>query len=340
MDIGARLALMAAHEAMQHAGLDGPLPDARRVGVVLGSSRGPSQKWEEAYQLLRGGQRVRPTMAATTTLAGGPGVICQATGARGPAWLVAAACASGAYALAQSAEQILLGNADIMLAGGADDALHTVVVEGLRSAKVLAHGSGGPEELCRPFGSGRTGLVPGNGAGMLVLESLSSAQRRGATPLAVLSGWGLLTEPAGMAGINASGLARTMTRALHVAGLQPPDIGYIHTHGTGTVANDSAEAAAITTVFGSHIPPCCGTKPVTGHCLGATAAMEAIMAIKSLQEGVLAPSPKWVRRDPQISLPEAGAHPVPGLAHALANAAAFWGFQSSIIFSRWQQGNP
>ncbi len=337
LDPGAQFALEAAHQAARQARLLAGVPDNTRLGVICGTSRGPKQKWEEAHALLRAGRRVKPTMAATMTLAAAAGALAQVLGARGPSWMVGAACASGAFAIAAAAEQIALGHADIMLAGGADEALNAIVFAGLEAAGVLAHGSDDAKSLCRPFCQDRTGLVPGKGAGMLVLESLSSAERRGVTPLAVLSGWGLGMDPEGLAGMTAkgAGLQRTMRAALSLAGLEPRDIGYINAHGTGTQTNDAAEAAAITAVFGPVTPPCSSSKSVTGHCLGATPALEAILCLEALRRRALPPAYPCNGIDSACaSLSFSNGGEADGLRHTLSNSTAFWGFQASLLFSR------
>ncbi|MES2707506.1 MAG: beta-ketoacyl synthase N-terminal-like domain-containing protein [Verrucomicrobiota bacterium] len=360
LDPGGKMALWAAFSAARQAGIlenQGNPPDRRRLGIICGSSRGPMRKWEEAHELLRTGRRMKATLAATTTLASASGALAQVLEARGPSWAVSAACASGAFAMAAAAEQIALGNADVMLAGGADQGLNAVVCGGLTAAGVMARGRENAAELCRPFRFDRTGLVPGDGAGMVVLESLSSARRRGVLPLAVLSGWGLGMDPEGLAGMNAggAGLQRTMSGALALAGLQPDDIGYLNAHGTGTVTNDAAEAAAIAAVFGPGMPPCSSSKSITGHCLGATPALEAILCIEALRRHALPPAfpaeaeteanPEHdgtgvgVRGresgDPARRIRLSRGGPCGGLRHTLSNSAGFWGFQASLILSRW-----
>ncbi len=340
VDAGARFALHAAWQATVQAGVfarEGAVL-ADRLGVICGTSRGPLEKWEEASQQVRAGRRLKPTLAATTTLAAGPGAIAQVLGAHGPSWVVSAACASGAYAMAAAAEQLLLGHADVMLAGGADEALQAVVVAGLEAAGVLAGGDRMPAERCRPFCEDRTGLVPGNGAGMVVMERLSTARRRGAEPLARLSGWSVAMDPAGLAGMHptGAGVQRTMRGAMAMAGLEPQEIGYINAHGTGTVTNDAAEAAAILAVFGGRTPPVSASKSITGHCLGATPALEAVLCVEALRRGGLPPAWPEKTADPACAgllLSPGGS--APELRHALSNSAAFWGFHASLIFSRW-----
>lgn len=356
------MALWAAYAATRQAGIleeRENSPDRLRLGVICGSSRGPMRKWEEAHGLLHAGRRMKATLAATTTLAAASGALAQVLEARGPSWSVSAACASGAFALAAAAEQIALGHADVMLAGGADQSLNAVVCSGLTAAGVMARGRENAAELCRPFCSDRTGLVPGDGAGMLVLESLSSARRRGVTPLAVLSGWGLGMDPEGLAGMDpgGAGLRRTMSGALALAGLQPGGIGYLNAHGTGTVTNDAAEAAAIAAVFGPEMPPCSSSKSITGHCLGATPALEAILCIEALRRRTLPPAfPVEAEEKARHGGSDGDAHaggaeshdpargirlsrggPCAGLRHTLSNSAGFWGFQASLILTRWDE---
>ncbi len=338
VDAGAQYALHAGRQAAEAAGLfSNPVP-AERLGLICGTSRGPMAKWEEAAALLRTGRRMKPTLAATTTLAAGAGALVQAMGARGPSWVVSTACVSGAYAIAAAAEQILLGHADVMLAGGADEALHAVVLAGLEAAGVLAGGGSDPATRCRPFGEGRSGLVPGSGSGMLVLESLSSARRRGVEPLAFLAGWAVGMDPEGLAGMHpqGAGLQRTMRGALAMAGLMPEDIGYLNAHGTGTLTNDAAEAAAIAAVFGPDTPPVSSTKSITGHCLGATPGMEATLCVEGLRRHELPPAFPAATTDPSCAmLMFSPGGRVPELRHVLSNSAAFWGFHASLIFSRW-----
>jgi len=339
VDAGTQYALHAGRQAAEAAGLFDKPVALERLGVICGTSRGPLAKWEEASQLLRTGRRMKPTLAATTTLAAGVGALVQVLDVQGPSWVVSAACASGAYAIAAAAEQILLGHAGVMLAGGSDESLNAVVIAGLEAAGVLAGGDGDPASRCRPFGEGRTGLVPGSGAGMLVLELLSSARRRGVKPLAALSGWSVGMDPAGLAGMHPQGvgLQRTMRGALAMAGLEPENIGYINAHGTGTITNDAAEAAAISAVFGPRTPPVSSSKSIIGHCLGATPALEGVISVEALRRGVLPPAFPGKTTDPLcigLTFSQGGA--TPELKHVLSNSAAFWGFHASLIFSRWE----
>jgi 3-oxoacyl-(acyl-carrier-protein) synthase len=328
LDNSSRWALEAAHMAVSMANLH---PDPLRTGVITGSSRGPIRKSLEAASLLHANLPLRPTMGPATTLAAPTGAITHALNARGPSWSVSAACASGAFAIAAAAEQIALGNADAMIAGGTDDALHPLVTASLSAAGVLSHSA------CRPFLPDRNGLIPGSGAAMLVLESLSSATRRGTTPLATLRGWSLLSAPEGMASIHpeGDGLQRAIHAALRSANLPASAVGLILAHGTGTTANDAAEAAALRASFPSP-PPLVASKPITGHCLGATPVMEAILAIESLRHNLRPPSPLQGPTAPDCHhlLFSSGNPFPPDQPLALSLAAAFWGFHAALLFSR------
>lgn len=337
LELGGQLALAAGFQAVSQAGLtDSESFEPDRCGVIIGSSRGPKGKWEEIQEQLRTGRRLKPTAVAASTLGASAGALAQMLGARGPSWLVSTACASGAYALIQAAEQIALGNADVMVVGGADDVFSEAVLTGLHYTGVLARNDGPAEERCRPFCSDRTGFVPGSGAGMFVMESAAHARKRGAIPLAIFSGWSALFAPEGLAGIasDGTGLVRVMTGALEMAGLDPEEIGYVNAHGTGTPANDIAEAAAIHSVFRDNLPPCSSSKPITGHCLGATPALEAILCVEALRRQRLPPAFPIEPVDPRCSVHLSAGGAAPGLRHLLSNSAAFWGFHASLIFSR------
>jgi 3-oxoacyl-(acyl-carrier-protein) synthase len=325
MDPSGQLALQATAEAVAQAALE--VSDGLRCGVILGSSRGPIEKWAEAHAA---GPRLRPSIAAATTLGSATGAVAHALGAHGPTWLVSTACASGASAIAQAAEQIRLGHADVMIAGGADAPLHDDVLAGLRAAGVLADATRPLHEQCRPFCYDRSGLVPGSGAGIMVLESAHHAAQRGARVLGCLEGWGQTMEPAGLLGIEAGGLG--MQRALRMAlgSLPQAEIDLVHCHGTGTIANDAAEAAALRKFFAGSPPTCVATKAITGHCFGATAAMEAIVSLMALQQK------RWPRMSPRGELPGlryADGSAAPALRQVMTHAAGFWGFHVALRFS-------
>jgi 3-oxoacyl-[acyl-carrier-protein] synthase II len=256
---------------------------------------------------------------------------------------LSATCASGAVAISYAAEQLLLGHAEVMLAGGADAVRNGLVFPGMAGAGLLgSHAEAG--RVCRPFEASRNGLLLGEGAGFLVLERASHAAARGARPLARLAGWGqTMHDGAGKTGLSEDGgaLAGAMRRALTMAGIESPaaggwEVGYVNAHGTGTPLNDRAEVAALRTVFGDRLPPVSSTKPVTGHCLGATPVMEAVVAMAALAGGWLPPQPECQEVDPglaPLAVPrEAGLALGEGLA--MSNSLGFWGYHASLIFGR------
>ena len=229
-DRSVQLALSAAVEAADQAGISGGMGT---VAVIAGTSRGPQQHWDVARAELDSGRRLRPTMAATGTIACLSGLLAQQLGATGPGFTVSATCSSGAVAIALAAQQLLLGEADAVVAGGSDAPVHPLVLRGLESAGMLG-------SACRPFDARRDGLVIGEGAGFLVLERERDARRRGATVLARLEGWATGVDGLGRTGIreDGSGLVDVLGRALGVAGIQAREVGYINAHGTATELND------------------------------------------------------------------------------------------------------
>jgi len=337
MDRSVQLAWLAAQQALQIAGLDQG-HDGLSMGVITGSSRGPLGKVAEGYERLKQ-RRYPPSLSADCTFAALSGALAQTLEVAGPSVTVSATCASGAYAIAFAAEQILLGKADIFLVGAAEAPLVPTVLAQLDAAGVLGSH---PEaaQTCRPFDRTRNGLCLGEGGGFLVLESAATASRRGVTPLARLSGWGLCVDDSGRAGVNEAGggLIEAATRALHAAGLRPADIDYVNTHGTGTHLNDVAEARALRRLFGNHADslPCSSTKPITGHCLGATPALEAVITIEALRRGVIPPTANCHQPDPAcpINMQPDGARPA-DLRHAMTNSLGFWGYHASLIFSKF-----
>jgi len=337
MDVGTQMAAIAALEAASSAGLDSASPS--RIGVVTGTSRGPMRKWIEAEQRHQSGRRMLPSLSAHSTVSCTSGLIAQELGAGGPSMTLSATCASAAVAIATAAEQILLGKADIVLAGGADRGTDQLVVEQMRSARVLGSHLEDPSLACRPFDRDRTGMVLGDGAGFLVLESAASAAARGAVPMGMLRGWASATGSAGRSAVEADGsvLAGVLQEALALAEASPSEVGYINAHGTGTTLNDLGEVAAYRRVLGRHASTCpiSSTKPVTGHCLGATGALEALLCLKALQHGLAPPTAGLTNPDPKF----AGLRLVQNEAVSLAGkfavscSSGFWSKHAALVFS-------
>jgi 3-oxoacyl-(acyl-carrier-protein) synthase len=336
MDRAAQFALASAGQAWQQAGLDHGSLSPERVGVALGTSRGPVEKRGLATDTTHL-PRILPSFAANCTIGSFNGALSQFFAIYGPSFTVSATCSSAAAAIALGAEQILLGLADVMLVGGTDATLHPHILAQFDAAGVLGQHAD-PAQTCRPFDRSRNGLCLGEGAGVLVLESARSAKRRGARALGRLVGWATRVENAGRAGVGQGGamLANTINHALRAAGLSPDTIDYLNVHGTGTVVNDAAEAAAIRKVFADQAapPPCSSTKPITGHCLGATPAMEAILCLQALQHQTIPPTANCRDQDPACAIDVVPLEARSAkLETVMSTSLGFWGSHAALIFS-------
>lgn len=334
LDRSARLGFAAALEAWQDARLAEGGVSPRRAGIITASSRGTVEVWEKAFLWLQQG-RTPPSLIAATTIAHLSGALSLHLKLQGPMFAVSATCASSAVALALAAQQLLTGAAEVMLVGGAEAPLHPVVLQGFDAAGLLAHHPQ-PPQACRPFDEQRNGTVLGEGAGFLVLETLASARRRGAPVYGQLAGWALGAEAHDRAGMASDGerLAQLMAEALAVAGMDPQAIGYLNLHGTGTQLNDASEAQAVQRIFGPPAcqPPASSTKPVFGHCMGAGAALEAIVCLEALRAQNLPPAVNCPHPDPQcpISLVR-DTRPTRPLRAAMSLSAGFWGAQAAVV---------
>ena len=335
MDRSVQMSLAAAEDAWSTAALTGSGSGLRpdRVAVIAGTSRGPVGKFAASMNFAAS-DRIPPSLAPNTTIAGLSGAIAQALDARGPSVTVSATCASSAHAIALGAQQLLLGLVDAVVVGGGEAPLVPSVLIQMKAAGVLGSAPD-PLRACRPFAADRNGTVLGEGAAFLVLETLAGARRRGAPPLGRLAGWALGADRIQRTGINdvAGCTESNMREALQMAGLRPEGVGYVHLHGTGTRMNDREEARAIQRVFPQGVP-CSSTKPVTGHCMGAAAALGAAVGILAMREGHLPPSVNSQPRDPAVDLDLIG--PLPREARpaaVLTNAAGFWGTNATLVFT-------
>jgi 3-oxoacyl-[acyl-carrier-protein] synthase II len=336
MDRSVQLGLLAAAQAVADAGLAGCVPSII-LGVFAGTSRGPTEKIAEMVELVRIGRRPPPSLAAYATLASLSGAVSLTFQARGPCLTVSATCASAGHALALAAQQILLGTADVMLAGGAEAPLLRTVLRQLRSTGILGSHED-PARACRPFDQTRNGTVLGEGAAFLVLEPLKAAWRRGARVHAILAGWAIGTDTDHYASPreDGEGLYQVMTHAARWAKLSPDAIDYVNAHGTGTTENDEMEVTALGRFFGARLPrvPVSSTKPITGHCLGATAAIEAVISILALERQTVPPTANCVDLDPAWQVDVVPGHPRPAALRAvLSNSLGFWGNNAALIFT-------
>ncbi len=341
MDRFTQFALAAALEAFAQAGLESNGLDRNRVGVVIGSGIGGISTLLAQIEEMRarGPERVSPFLIPMMIADSAPATIAIQLRLRGPNMALATACASGANAIGEAAEMIRRGVADVMLAGGAEASIVPVAMAALNVMGALSTRNEAPQRASRPFDRERDGFVMGEGTGMLVLESLEHAQARGARILAELSGYGTsndayhISAPAE----NGAGAALSMRWALEDAGLQPERIDYINAHGTSTPLNDKSETQAIKDVFGetAYSIPISSTKSMTGHLLGASGALEAVICVQVLQEQILPPTINYENADPECDLDyvpnRSRRHTV---RHVMSNSFGFGGHNATLIFSQ------
>src|SRR5215217_8182997 len=337
-------AVASALEALEQAGLTIDDANADRVGVLIGSGMGGAETLDSGMEtvLTEGPSRLSPFFMPMFLGNMASGTVAIATGARGPNFAPVSACASSAHAIGEAAEIIRRGQADVVIAGGSEAPLARMVVAGFNAMGALSTRNDDPAAASRPFDAERDGFVLGEGGAALILESAEHAARRGATVLAHLTGYGATDDANHMVQPAPGGIgaARAMTLALDAAGLRPDDIDYINAHGTSTPLNEKFETQAIKAAFGdaAHRVPISSTKSMTGHLLGAAGALEAALAIKAIQHGMLPPTINQTSPDPDCDLDY-----VPNVArrakvkHVMSNSMGFGGHNVSLIFSAPQQ---
>jgi len=323
-----RLGWLAAREALDIAALEIP-PVADRTGVVLGGSVGGSFDSEKFLTRLIKSGIMRPRATRFHECASTPDLIAESFGLYGPCMAVATACSSGALAIATAAEFIEAGEADVMLAGGADS-LSRMTWGGFHSL-LLVDGAG-----CRPFDCTRAGMSLGEGAAVVIMEAEDGARKRGAKILARLAGWGASCDAhhATAPHPQGEGAAAAMQAALHRAGLEPAAINYVNAHGTGTRDNDQAESAALKTVFGTHVPPVSSTKRFFGHALAASGAIEAVICIEALRRQQMPPNMGFSTADPNLGIVPITKLQPARLSHVMSNSFGFGGNNAVLIFSQ------
>src|SRR5512134_865868 len=308
MDRFTQFAVAVAKEALDQSGLKIDETNRDRVGVVIGTGIGGIGTLLDQAEIMRerGPERVSPFLVPMMISDSAPGMLAIRFGARGPNMALATACASGNNAIGEALEMIRRGAADVMIAGGSEAALVPVAMAGMNVMTALSTRNDDPATASRPFDKDRDGFLMGEGAGMLILESLEHAQARGAQILAEVTGYGTtddahhISAPAE----NGAGAAMSMKLALENANLTVNDIEYINAHGTSTPLNDKSETAAIKTVFGeqAYKIPVSSTKSMTGHLLGASGAVEAVFSVMAIREGFLPPTINYHTPDPQCDL--------------------------------------
>ncbi len=340
MDRNVQLGLVAAQEAFADAGLksNGNRDD---IGVVFGSAAGGVGILLEQQRILqeRGLRRVSPFFLSNMLADSCSGQIAIALGLRGPNMAVVSACATGNHALGEAFETVRRGDAEAIIAGGAEAAIIPLVYAGFLAMRALAHHPD-PAQASRPFDKDRNGFVLSEGAGAMVVEELEHAQARGARVYAEVLGYGSSNDAFDMAAPAAGdGAVQTMLRALKKAGLDPKQINYINAHGTGTPLNDKYETDAMHRVFGEHARRLAvsSTKSMTGHMMGAAGAVEAIVCALTLRDQIIAPTINLQTPDPDCDLdyvPNAARKAAVTLA--LSNSFGLGGHNASVVLGRYQ----
>jgi len=342
MDRFAQFALAAAEEARTDAGLEINDSNRNRIGAVIGSGIGGIGTLFEQMQVYneRGPLRVSPFLVPMMIPDTSGGMVAINMGIRGPNLAVVTACATGTNAVGEAAEIIRRGSADVMFAGGTEAAIVPVAMAGLNVMTALSTRNDEPQRASRPFDLNRDGFVMGEGAAIVILESLEHAQARGAHILAEISGYGATNDAYHISAPaeNGAGAALCMRIALDDGGFQPADIDYINAHGTSTQLNDKSETAAIKTAFGEqayHVP-ISSTKSMTGHLLGASGALEVVICVKSMQSQIAPPTINYETPDPECDLdyiPNT-ARPMK-IDRVMSNSFGFGGHNATIIISRY-----
>ncbi len=333
LDRSARLAVKAASDAINNANIDNEVI-RKNSGAIVGTSRGAV---ELLSQLFANRRRIPPSYSSNTSIGGLSGALAMALGINGISFTVSANCTSSAVSIAMASEQLLLGCAESMLAGGAEAPINTAILIPMLNAGILGKGDN-PESVCKPFDINRNGTILGEGAGFLFLEKLSSAIKRKTKIQAILAGWAIKTTPISSVGVDETGesLASVIEEALQIAGITTGDVSFISAHGTGTHLNDLAEARAIKMVFRNTPVPVYSIKPVTGHCLGASSVIESAVAIYALNNRIVPPTANCLEKDSKCDINVVMKHPVEikNPIAALVISSGFWGHQSVLVF-KW-----
>jgi 3-oxoacyl-[acyl-carrier-protein] synthase II len=337
--------IAACQEAIKDSGLNLEKEDCERIGVIFGSGIGGMRTYHKQfmnYVEAKGPRLISPFFIPMLIPDITAGRISMIYGLKGPNYATVSACATSSHAIGDASMHIQCGYADVMIAGGGEASICPMGVGGFNALKAISTRNDDPQKASRPFDKNRDGFVMGDGGGILILEELEHAIKRGAKIHAELAGIGFtgdahhITEPAP----GGEGAVRSMRIAIQNAGLTPADIDYINTHGTSTPVGDSSEAAAIKTVFGEHIKKVAinSTKSMVGHLLGAAGVVEAVATIMAIQKGKVHPTINYETPDPECDL---NCTPNKGKDYkidiAISNAFGFGGHNSTLLFRRYEE---
>jgi 3-oxoacyl-[acyl-carrier-protein] synthase II len=342
MDRFIHLAVAASQMAMDNSGLTITQENADRIGVIVSAGMGGLPAIEKVHEAYRekGYRRITPFFIPMTIINEAAGILSIRYGAKGPNLSIVTACATGTHSIGDAFKWIQRGDADAMIAGGTESCICPLGVGGFNAMKALSTRNGEPQRASRPFDAERDGFIMGEGSGIVVLEDLEYALKRGARIYAEVLGYGAsgdayhITAPAP----NGDGAARCMKMAIKDAGIAPTDMGYINAHGTSTKFGDELESIAIKAVFGdfAYNIPVSSTKSMTGHLLGAAGGVEAIISVLAMDRGVLPPTINLENPDPECDLDY-----IPNTARqkqvdvVMSNSFGFGGTNACLIFKRF-----
>ena len=342
MDLFIQYALAATRESLADAQLEITPQNCEQIGVIVGTGLGGLPSIEKYHQILleKGPGRITPFFIPMLIANLASGQIAIHFGAKGPNTCLVTACATGAHCIGDAFRAIVYGDAEAVIAGGTEANITPLTIGGFNAMKALSTRNEEPEKACRPFEKNRDGFVVAEGAGILILEELKFALKRGAKIYAELVGYGYtgdayhITAPPP----DGDGAARCMRMAMKDARLRPEDIDYINAHGTSTPLNDMTETLAIKRVFGERAKkiPISATKSMTGHLLGAAGSTEAIFTVLSIRDGILPPTINYEEPDPECDLDY-----VPNIARresltvAMSNAFGFGGTNATLVFKKF-----
>ena len=342
MDRFAQLAVASSKMALDDSGLDLDKENKDRIGVIIGSGIGGLKVIEDQHNILmkKGPSRVSPFLIPMLIIDMASGQVAIQFGLKGPNFAIATACASGSHAIGEAFRIIQRGEADMMVAGGTETAITPLGLAGFCKMKALSTRNEEPERASRPFDKDRDGFVMGEGAGILFLEDLDHAKKRGAVIYAELAGFGMtadayhITSPSP----EGEGAAQAMKLAMADASLNPEDINYINAHGTSTPFNDRCETKAIKAVFGRYAKkiPVSSTKSMTGHLLGASGGVELVASVLSINHGIITPTINYENPDTECDLDY-----VPNIARkckvrcAMSNSFGFGGHNSVLVVKKF-----
>ena len=342
MDLFIQYALAAAKMAFQDCGLQITEKNAEQVGVLVGAGIGGLPELEATHTELleKGPRRVSPFFISRLIANLAPGQISIALGAKGPNLCTVTACATGSHSIGEAAKIIERGAADVMIAGGTEATITPCCIAGFAAMKALSKRSYEPAKASRPFDKDRDGFVVGEGAGIVILEELEFAKKRGAKIYAEVVGYGMSADAYHISAPspNGEGAQRCMRTALKDAGTNVEEVKYINAHGTSTPMNDAYETTAIKKVFGDHASKLkvSSTKSMTGHLLGGAGGVEAVYTVLALYKGVLPPTINYETPDPECDLDYVPNHPQEAKVNiALSNSFGFGGTNATLAFGRF-----